>query len=47
MFEWLPSYWNQKTTQESNYINENVSEVNEIVELPEVIYFLLTTQNNW
>ena len=47
MLEWLPSYRNHKTTQESNYINENVSEVNEIVELPEGIYFLLTTQNNW
>ena len=40
MLEWLPNYGNQNTTQESNYIKENISEINYIVELPEGVYFL-------
>ena len=36
----LPNYGNQKTTEESTYIKENMSEINDIVELPEVMYFL-------
>ena len=43
MPERLPNYFNQKTTQESTYIKENMSEINDIIELPEVIYFLLKT----
>ena len=46
MLEWLingkqstlPLNGNKKTTQESTYINENVSEINDIVELPEGIF---------
>ena len=36
----IPPNDNTKTTQESTYIKENVSEINDIVELPEGIYFL-------
>ena len=43
MLEWLPNCGNQKTTQESNYEKGNESEVNDIIELPEGIYLLLTT----
>ena len=38
MPEWLHNNGNQKTTQESNYIKENMSEINDIVELPEGIF---------
>ena len=41
MLEWLPNYCNQKTTQESTYIKENMSEINDIIKLPESIYLLL------
>ena len=39
MLEWLPNYGNQKTTQDSTYIKENMLEINDIFELPEGIYF--------
>ena len=32
------NYGNQKTTQDSTYIKENISEINDIDELPEVIF---------
>ena len=37
MLEWLPSYGNKKTTQYYNHIKENMSEINDIVELTEGI----------
>ena len=40
MLEWLPNNGNQKTTQESTYLKENLSGINDIVELSEGIYFL-------
>ena len=33
-----PNNWNKKTTKESNYIKEIMSEVNNIKELPEGIF---------
>ena len=39
MLERLSNEANQKTTQESTYIKENMSEINDIVELPEGIFF--------
>ena len=33
MLEYLPKNGNQKTTQESNYIKGNMSEINDIEEL--------------
>ena len=47
MLSWLPNCGNQKTTQESTYRNENMSEINDIVELTEGMYLLLKTWNNW
>ena len=35
---WLPNNGNQKTTQESNYITEIMSEINDIDVLPEGIF---------
>ena len=43
MLERLPNYCNKRTIQESTFIKENMSKINEIIELPEVIYFLLKT----
>ena len=48
MIQWLlnckqstfPLNSNQKTTQESTYKNENMSEINDIVEFPEGVFFL-------
>ena len=40
MLKWLPNDGNQKITQESTYINENMSEMNYLVELSEGIFFL-------
>ena len=37
MIEWLPNDNNQKTTQESTYIKESMSDINDIVESPEGI----------
>ena len=41
MLELLPNCGNQKTTKESTYMKKNMSEINDIVELPGGIYFLL------
>ena len=38
MIEWLRNDNNQKTTQDSTYIKENVSEIYNIHELPEGIF---------
>ena len=38
MLEWLTNDGNQKNTQEYTYIKENVSEINDINELPEGIF---------
>ena len=38
MLEWLPNDGNQKTTQDSTFIKENMSEINNIDELPEYIF---------
>ena len=43
MLEWLTNTGNQKTTQESTYTKENISEINDIVELSEGILPI----NNW
>ena len=40
MLEWLINYDNQNTTQEFTDIKENMSEINDIIELPEGVYFL-------
>ena len=48
MLEWLlnckqatlPINGNKKNTHESNYIKENMSEINDIVEFPEGVFFL-------
>ena len=39
MLERLPHDGNQKTTQESTYIKENVLEINDIVELTKGLFF--------
>ena len=38
MIEWLPNDVNQKNTQEYTWIKENMSEINDIGELPEVFF---------
>ena len=38
MLEWLLNYGNQKTSQEYTYIKENISEINDIVELSKRIF---------
>ena len=38
MLGWLPNDGNQKTTQDSTYIKENMSEINDINRLPEDIF---------
>ena len=43
MLEWLHNNGNQKTIQESTYIKENMSEINDIVEFPTDIFFILKT----
>ena len=43
MLEWLHNDVNQKTTQESTYIKENMSEINDILELTKGIFFLWLT----
>ena len=40
MPEWLHNNGNQKTTQESTSVKENILEINDIIELPEGIFFL-------
>ena len=40
MLERLPNYGSKKTTQESTYIQENISEINDTVELPESVFSL-------
>ena len=35
MLEWIPNNGNKNTTKDSTYIKENMSEINDIDELPE------------
>ena len=38
MLEWIPNNGNKNTTKDSTYIKENMSEINDIDELPESIF---------